>query len=100
MKAGAAAAQADVDYRASPERYRAGCGEQGVLSVEPCKSELLPHWRFKTVALAEESARALMACFEQYRGADDVVGMDMARPFMQMGYTRARPNANPPGGRK
>ncbi len=32
----------DVDYRACPEKYRVGKGEQGVLICEPYKSELLP----------------------------------------------------------
>lgn len=41
-----------------------------------------------------------MALFEQYRANDDFVGMDMARKFIQMGYTRARRYANYKGGRK
>lgn len=31
---------ANVDFRQSPELYRVGKGEQGVLMVEPYKSEL------------------------------------------------------------
>ena len=38
----------DVDYRANPELYRVGKGEQGVLICEPYKGELVPLWRFKT----------------------------------------------------
>lgn len=38
--------RADVDYRARPEAYRVGRGEQGVLICEPYKGEILPHWRF------------------------------------------------------
>src|SRR5688500_14446261 len=41
-----------IDYRAQPHRYVIGKGEQGVLTVEPYKSELLPLWRFKTPAMA------------------------------------------------
>jgi hypothetical protein len=37
-----------IDFRAHPELYRIGKGEQGVLLVEPYKSEILPHWRFRT----------------------------------------------------
>ncbi len=37
----------DVDYRAHPEEYRVGRGEQGVLICEPYKGEMVPHWRFK-----------------------------------------------------
>jgi Domain of unknown function (DUF4385) len=33
----------NTDFRHRPEHYRIGRGEQGVLLVEPCKSEILPH---------------------------------------------------------
>ena len=33
-----------TDFRTHPELYRVGRGEQGVLLVEPYKSEILPHW--------------------------------------------------------
>lgn len=89
-----------VDYRAHPEQYRVGRGEQGVLTVEPYKSELLPHWRFRTPEIARASAEALWQRFEAYLDAGDFVGADMARKFMQMGYTRARRYANHQGGRK
>lgn len=32
-----------IDFRQHPERYRIGRGEQGVLLVEPYKSEILPY---------------------------------------------------------
>lgn len=89
-----------IDFRQHPERYQVGRGEQGVLMVEPYKSEILPHWRFKTPAIADVSAKKIMALFEAYREQDDFVGMDMARKFIQMGYTRARRYANHKGGRK
>lgn len=44
------------DFRAHPELYRIGKGEQGVLLVEPYKNEILPHWRFKTPEIARVSA--------------------------------------------
>ena len=89
----------DVDYstldlRKNPELYRVGRGEQGVLLVEPYKSEILPHWRFKTPEIAKESADKICELFEEYRKNNDFVGMDMARKFIQMGYTRARRYAN------
>lgn len=90
----------NTDFRQHPERYQVGRGEQGVLMVEPYKSEILPHWRFKTPDIAQESAGKIMQLFEDYRAADDFVGMDMARKFIQMGYTRARRYANHKGGRK
>ncbi|MDR7342748.1 hypothetical protein J2X14_001152 [Pantoea alhagi] len=89
-----------IDFRQQPELYQVGRGEQGVLLVEPYKSEILPHWRFRTPAIARESAEKIMALFENYRQQDDFVGMDMARKFIQMGFTRARRYANHPGGKK
>lgn len=89
-----------IDFREQPELYRVGRGEQGVLLVEPYKSEILPHWRFKTPDIAKQSADEIMELFEAYRNNDDFVGMDMARKFIQMGYTRARRYANYKGGRK
>jgi hypothetical protein len=89
-----------VDFRRHPERYRVGRGEQGVLTAEPYKSELLPLWRFKTEADAKASSKALRAAFVRYRKQGDFVGMDMARKFLQMGFTRARRYANRRSGRK
>lgn len=91
---------AQLDLRKHPELYRVGRGEQGVLLVEPYKSEILPHWQFKTPVIAKQSVEKIYALFEKYRTQDDFVGMDMARKFIQMGYTRARRYANYPGGRK
>ncbi|WP_321283046.1 DUF4385 domain-containing protein [Exiguobacterium profundum] len=90
----------EIDFRQQPELYRVGRGEQGVLLVEPYKSEILPHWRFKTPEIAKQSAEEIMELFEAYRANDDFVGMDMARKFIQMGYTRVRRYANYKGGRK
>lgn len=90
----------NADFRQHPEFYQIGKGEQGVLSVEPYKSEILPYWRFKTVDEARVSAAKIYALFLAYKDAEDFVGMDMARKFLQMGYTRARRYANHPSGRK
>jgi hypothetical protein len=90
----------NTDVRQHPELYRVGRGEQGVLLVEPYKSEILPHWRFRTPEIAQESADAIWKLFIQYRDADDFVGMDMARKFLQMGFTRSRRYANHRSGRK
>jgi len=91
---------ATINFREHSELYQVGRGEQGVLRVEPYKSELLPHWRFRTPALAQESAQAIYAHFLAYKDAGDFVGMDMARKFLQMGYTRSRRYANHRSGRK
>ena len=89
-----------IDFRQQPALYRVGRGEQGVLLVEPYKSELLPHWRFRTPDLARESADTIFAMFRDYLAAEDFVGADMARKFLQMGFTRARRYANHKSGRK
>ena len=89
-----------TDFRAHPELYRVGRGEQGVLLVEPYKSELLPHWRFRTPELARESAAKLREMYEAYKRAGDFVGMDMARKYVQMGWTRSMRYANHRSGRK
>lgn len=90
----------DVDYRQYPERYKVGRGEQGVLICEPYKSEIVPLWRFKTPDIAKESAEAIYQKFLNYLAAQEFVGADMARKFLQMGYTRARRYTNYRGGRK
>lgn len=89
-----------INFREQPHLYRVGKGEQGVLLVEPYKSELLPHWRFKTPDVARESSAAIYQMFLDYKARGDFVGMDMARKFLQMGYTRARRYANHRSGRK
>ena len=89
-----------IDFRQHPELYRIGRGEQGVLLVEPYKSEILPHWRFKTPEIAQRSADEIYQLFLNYKAQEDFVGMDMARKFLQMGYTRARRYANHKTGRK
>lgn len=90
----------DIDFREHPELYAIGRGEQGVLTAEPYKSEILPHWRFATPDKAQASADKILAMFYEYKEQDDFVGMDMARKFLQMGFTRSRRYANHKGGRK
>ncbi|MED2971938.1 DUF4385 domain-containing protein [Fictibacillus sp. B-59209] len=87
-----------INFRKHPEKYRVGRGEQGVLLAEPYKSEILPHWRFKTPEIALKSSQKIYGLFLNYKEKDDLVGMDMARKFLQMGYTRARRYANYKGG--
>ncbi len=89
-----------IDFRARPELYRVGRGEQGVLLVEPYKSEILPFWRFADEDKARQSSEKIFQLFLDYLNNDDFVGADMARKFLQMGYTRARRYANHKGGKK
>ena len=89
-----------INFREQPELYRVGRGEQGVLLVEPYKGEILPHWRFKTPEIASESSEKILAMFYAYLDKEDFVGADMARKFLQMGWTRSRRYANHKGGKK
>ncbi len=90
----------NIDFRKHPELYKIGRGEQGVLITEPYKSEILPYWKFKTPEIAEASARKIYELFGEYKQQGDFVGMDMARKFLQMGFTRARRYANHASGKK
>lgn len=89
-----------IDFRKRRKLYRVGRGEQGVLLVEPYKSEILPHWRFRTVAEAKKSSAKIYRMFLAYLEAEDFPGADLARKFLQMGWTRARRYANRKSGRK
>jgi len=79
----------DIDYRAHPERYAIDRGEQGVLTVQPYRDELLSVWRFNDIECATTAIATLVDRNAAYRAADDFVGMDMTRKYLQMGYTRA-----------
>ncbi len=89
-----------VDLRRYPERYQIGRGEYGVFHAEPYKTQLLPLWRFRTPADARASSDAIYVKFCQYREQGDFVGMDVARKYLQMGYTRSRRYAKYAGGKK
>ncbi len=89
-----------INFRETPELYRIGRGEQGVLLVEPYKSDICRHWRFKTPTMATASAARIYDMFIEYLDEGDFVGADMARKFLMMGWTRARRYANHRSGRK
>lgn len=90
----------NIDFRQHPEKYLIGRGEQGVLIAEPYKSEILPYWKFATTEAARMSAKKIYQLFVEYGKQQDFVGMDMARKYLQMGFTRARRYANHPSGQK
>ena len=90
----------NVNLREFPEAYRIGRGEQGVFHAEPYKSELLQLWGFKDEETAREASAAIYAKFLEYREEEDFVGMDVARKYLQMGYTRSRRYAKYKGGKK
>lgn len=89
-----------LNLREHPEFYRIGKGEQGVLLVQPYKSEILPYWRFKTPDIAHRSAEKIYQLFLNYKANRDFVGMDMARKFLQMGMTRSLRYYHHKSGRK
>lgn len=89
-----------INFREQPELYQIGKGEQGVFLVEPYKSEILPYWRFKNSEVAQESSEKIYDLFLNYLEQNDFVGADMARKFLQMGFTRARRYANHKSGQK
>lgn len=80
--------------------YRIGRGEQGVLLVRPYTDDICRHWRFKDVDTARKSAAKIYEMYCDYKRQKDFVGMDMARKFLEMGFTRARRYANHKSGRK
>jgi hypothetical protein len=90
----------DIDFRAHPEKYEIGRGEEGVFKIQPYKDELLPLWSYADEESAEESADALLDAFYGYLDDGDFVGADMARKYLRMGYTRSMRYAKYPGGKK
>jgi hypothetical protein len=90
----------DLNYRERPEAYDVGRGEEGVFKVQPYKSELLPLWGYADRETADEAAEAVYERYLAYAREEDFVGMDMARKYLQMGYTRSMRYARYPGGRK
>jgi len=80
--------------------YRIGRGEQGVLLVRPYTNDICAHWRFVDEETATKSSDVIYKMFCTYRRNKDFIGMDMARKFLEMGFTRARRYANHSSGRK
>jgi len=90
----------DIDFRANPEQYEIGRGEEGVFKVQPYKDELLDLWGYADRPSADEGGEAIYEKYREYRAREEFVGMDMARKYLQMGYTRAMRYARYPGGQK
>jgi hypothetical protein len=89
-----------VDLRKYPEEYRIGRGEQAVFHAELYKGELLPLWKFRDEEAARRSSEAAYQKFLQYRSEGDFVGMDVAKKYLWMGYTRSQRYARHEGGNK
>ena len=97
----------ELDYKqldfTDPETrklYRIGRGEQGVLLVRPYTDDICAHWRFVDEAAARNSSATIYKMFLGFKTKGDFIGMDMARKFLEMGFTRARRYANHSSGRK
>ena len=80
--------------------YRIGRGEQGVLLVRPYTNDICAHWRFVDETTARNSSATIYKMFLGFKTKRDFIGMDMARKFLEMGFTRARRYANHSSGRK
>ena len=80
--------------------YRIGRGEQGVLLVRPYTNDICAHWRFVDETTARKSSNKIYSMYCDYKNSGDFIGMDMARKFLEMGFTRARRYANHSSGRK
>ena len=80
--------------------YSIGRGEQGVLLVEPYKTNICKHWRFKDEATAVKSSAKIYEIFCEFKRNKDFIGMDMARKFLEMGFICARRYANHSDGKK
>jgi len=91
-----------LDFRDPSVRrlYRIGRGEQGVLLVRPYTNDICKHWRFVDVPTAIKSSNKIYEMFLDYKRKKDFIGMDMARKFLEMGFTRARRYANHNSGQK
>jgi len=91
-----------LDFTNSETRklYRIGRGEQGVLLVRPYTNDICKHWRFVDVPTAVKSSTKIYEMFLDYKRKKDFIGMDMARKFLEMGFTRARRYANHSSGKK
>lgn len=91
-----------LDFTDSSTRklYRIGRGEQGVLLVRPYTENICQYWRFKDETTARKSALKIYEMFREYSRNDDFIGMDMARKFLEMGFTRSRRYANHSSGKK
>ena len=91
-----------IDFTVEENRklYRIGRGEQGVLLVRPYTNDICAHWRFVNEDVARKSASKIYSMFCDYKKQRDFIGMDMARKFLEMGFTRSRRYANHHTGKK
>ena len=68
--------------------------------LRPYTNDICAHWRFVDETTARKSADTIYQMFCRFKTQRDFIGMDMARKFLEMGFTRARRYANHSSGRK
>ena len=92
----------NIDFKVEGNRklYRIGRGEQGGLLVRPYTNDICSHWRFVNESVARKSADKIYSMYVDYKNQQDFIGMDMARKFLEMGFTRSRRYANHSSGKK
>ena len=90
----------DFSVKENRKLYRIGRGEQGVLLVRPYTDDICSHWRFVNESVARKSADKIYSMYVDYKDQQDFIGMDMARKFLEMGFTRSRRYANHSSGKK
>jgi len=62
--------------------------------------DICRYWRFKNVPTATQSSNTIYEMFCHYRRQKDFIGMDMARKFIEMGFTWTRCYVDNKTGRK
>ena len=71
-----------------------------MLLVRTYTNDICAHWRFVDETTARKSSAKIYSMYLNYKDNRDFIGMDMARKFLEMGFTRARRYANHSSGRK
>ena len=62
-------------------------GSKGVLLVRPYTDDICAHWRFVDEPTARKSSTKIYQMFLEFKTKRDFIGMDMARKFLEMGFT-------------
>ena len=88
-----------IKFKPNDSRYRIGRGEQGVLLVRYIQMIYVNTGDSKHQDAMISTTRILFL-YHTYKDKNDFVGMDMARKFLEMGFTRARRYANHKDGKK
>ena len=97
----------DLDYKTldftdaeTRKLYRIGRESKECYWYGPYTNDICAHWRFVDEPTARKSADTIYQMFLRFKTKGDFIGMDMARKFLEMGFTRARRYTNHSSGRK